>query len=163
MSSSGLVPAPFSNRVANEYCVLFSTPLAVETVPFPSFKPPVQTALPFRCIASSIENEIGCVRTKKPAASADHCNCSRRNVPEATVAVLRVAQAFTFRLRLLHFVGEVRSMCRSVICLMILFSMAASAAAPKVESPDYKQDYAKWRKAVDDSRRRNWLTLVGLF
>jgi len=54
-------------------------------------------------------------------------------------------------------------MCRSVICLMILFSMAASAAAPKVESPDYKQDYAKWRKAVDDSRRRNWLTLVGLF
>lgn len=54
-------------------------------------------------------------------------------------------------------------MRRCVGCLLILFSMAALAATPNVESPDYKQDYAKWRKAVDDSRRKNWLTLVGLF
>src|SRR5579883_1073936 len=47
-NSSGFVPIPFSNRVENEYCVSFKTPLALETVPFPSFRPPVQTALPFR-------------------------------------------------------------------------------------------------------------------
>ena len=32
-----------------------------------------------------------------------------------------------------------------------------------VGSASYRQDYAKWRKALDDSRRKNWLTLVGLF
>lgn len=49
-SSSGLVPAPFSNRVLNEYCVCFRTPLSVEMVPLPSFKPPFHTADAFLCI-----------------------------------------------------------------------------------------------------------------
>lgn len=35
--------------------------------------------------------------------------------------------------------------------------------APRVESSAYQQDYARWRKALDESRRKNWLTLVGLF
>src|SRR5208337_3889581 len=50
ISSSGLVPVPFSNRVLNEYWVSCNTPLAVETVPFLSFNPPDQWALPMRCI-----------------------------------------------------------------------------------------------------------------
>src|SRR5712671_3281174 len=51
-SSSGLVPTPFSNLVLNEYCVCFSTPLSVEIEPFPSFKPPCQTADALRCMGS---------------------------------------------------------------------------------------------------------------
>ena len=38
---------PFSKRVLKEYWVLFRTPLAVETVPLPSFNPPDQWALAF--------------------------------------------------------------------------------------------------------------------
>src|SRR5215472_2929344 len=41
---------PFSNRVLNEYCVCFSTPLSVEIVPLPSFNPPCHTAEPLRCM-----------------------------------------------------------------------------------------------------------------
>src|SRR6266566_1181427 len=52
-SSSGLVPTPFSNLVLNEYCVCFSTPLSVEIEPFPSFKPPCQTADALRCMVLS--------------------------------------------------------------------------------------------------------------
>src|SRR6202007_3208561 len=56
MSSSGLVPVPFSKRVANEYCVLASTPLSVEMVPLPPFKPPFQTADALRfMLVTSIE------------------------------------------------------------------------------------------------------------
>src|SRR6266568_4326072 len=51
-SSSGLVPTPFSNRVLKEYCVCLSTPLSVEMVPLPSFKPPCHTADALRCITS---------------------------------------------------------------------------------------------------------------
>src|SRR5579871_3465719 len=50
MSSSGFVPAPFSNLVLNEYCVLDRTPLAVETVPLPSFSPPFHCALAVLCM-----------------------------------------------------------------------------------------------------------------
>src|SRR6185312_12946798 len=46
-----LVPAPFSKRVEKEYCVSFRTPLAVETAPFPSFKPPAQWALAVRTMS----------------------------------------------------------------------------------------------------------------
>jgi hypothetical protein len=53
ISSSGFVPIPFSNRVPNEYCVSFSTPLWLEIVPLPSFSPPRQTALAVRSIAIS--------------------------------------------------------------------------------------------------------------
>src|SRR4030088_2132956 len=35
---------PFSNRVANEYCVLFKMPLCVESVPCPFLRSPCQTA-----------------------------------------------------------------------------------------------------------------------
>src|SRR5438093_291840 len=44
MSSSGFVPAPLSKRVEKEYCVSLSTPLSVEIVPWPSFRPPRQVA-----------------------------------------------------------------------------------------------------------------------
>src|SRR6266849_5730258 len=50
INSSGLVPGALSNRVANEYCVLFKTPPGAERLPFPSFNPPFQTALALRCI-----------------------------------------------------------------------------------------------------------------
>src|SRR6266568_4127650 len=49
-SSSGLVPTPFSKRVLKEYCDCFKTPLSVESVPLPSFKPPCQTAVALRCM-----------------------------------------------------------------------------------------------------------------
>src|SRR5258708_28844790 len=51
-SSSGLVPTPFSNLVLKEYCVCFRTPLSVEIEPFPSFRPPCQTADALRCMVS---------------------------------------------------------------------------------------------------------------
>src|SRR2546423_11290841 len=51
-SSSGLVPTPFSNLVLKEYCVCLRTPLSVEIIPFPSFKPPCQTADALRCMIS---------------------------------------------------------------------------------------------------------------
>lgn len=54
-------------------------------------------------------------------------------------------------------------MRRLISSFLILSAAASYAATPKVENPAYRQDYAKWRKAVDDSRRQNWLTLVGLF
>src|SRR5271157_506465 len=57
MSSSGFVPMPFSKRVLKEYWVLFRTPLAVETLPLPSFNPPDQWALALRCISSSLSTQ----------------------------------------------------------------------------------------------------------
>src|SRR6266702_4721940 len=53
INSSGFVPGAFSNRVVNEYGVFESTPLADDTVPFPSFSPPFHTALALRCIPIS--------------------------------------------------------------------------------------------------------------
>jgi len=41
--------------VVNEYAVFESTPLAEETVPLPSFKPPFQTALALRCICNLLQ------------------------------------------------------------------------------------------------------------
>ena len=55
INSSGFVPGVFSNRVANEYGVLLSTPLAPDTAPFPSFKPPFQTALSFALHSSLLK------------------------------------------------------------------------------------------------------------
>src|SRR5664279_6118822 len=52
-SSSGLVPIPFSKRVPNEYWVWVSTPLSVETLPFPSLRLPCHTAEAFRFMSSS--------------------------------------------------------------------------------------------------------------
>src|SRR5438045_4240921 len=54
MSSSGLVPMPLSKRVLKEYWALERTPLSVEIVPVPSFKPPCQTADALRFILSSV-------------------------------------------------------------------------------------------------------------
>src|SRR3569833_4665396 len=51
ISSSGFVPTPFSKRVEKEYWVSFRTPLAVETVPFPSIKPPAHRALAVRTMS----------------------------------------------------------------------------------------------------------------
>src|ERR1700728_581520 len=45
ISSSGFVPWAFSNRVLNEEGVFERSPLADDTVPFPSLSPPCQTAL----------------------------------------------------------------------------------------------------------------------
>ena len=53
INSSGFVPGAFSNRVAKEYCVLFRAPPGAEIDPFPSFSPPFQTALAFRCMTFS--------------------------------------------------------------------------------------------------------------
>src|ERR1700679_1494240 len=55
ISSSGLVPIPFSNRVPNEYWLSFNTPLWVEIVPLPSFRPPCHTALAVRSIQTPLE------------------------------------------------------------------------------------------------------------
>src|SRR5256886_3382701 len=51
-SSSGFVPGSFSNRIAKPYATVFRAPLAVDTVPFPSFRPPLHWALARRCIGS---------------------------------------------------------------------------------------------------------------
>ena len=53
ISSSGFVPGAFSNRVVNEYWVLFRTPPGAEIVPLPSLSPPFQTALALRCMLFS--------------------------------------------------------------------------------------------------------------
>src|SRR6267154_6683563 len=59
ISSSGLVPGCDSKRVAKEYGVLFRTPLGEVSVPLPSFNPPVQCALAFRCMGCfAPQNEI---------------------------------------------------------------------------------------------------------
>jgi hypothetical protein len=50
INSSGFVPGPFSNLEVNEYCVSFNAPPGAEIDPFPSFNPPVQTALALRSI-----------------------------------------------------------------------------------------------------------------
>src|SRR5579862_2776330 len=66
ISSSGLVPMPSAKRVLNEYCVSFRTPLCVEIVPLPSFKPPSHTALALRSINSSslLGNQSGRIKDK---------------------------------------------------------------------------------------------------
>src|SRR5215213_4667991 len=53
ISSSGFVPVPSSKRVLNEYRVSERAPLAVETDPLPSLRPPCQTAEALRFILSS--------------------------------------------------------------------------------------------------------------
>src|SRR5262245_9282693 len=52
INSSGFVPVPLSNRVQNEYWVCESTPLSVETVPLPSFRPPRHSADAVRFMVS---------------------------------------------------------------------------------------------------------------
>jgi len=44
ISSSGLVPGPFSKRDLKPYGASFKTPVSVEIVPPPSLMPPFQTA-----------------------------------------------------------------------------------------------------------------------
>src|SRR5262245_56926133 len=53
ISSSGLVPGALSKRCAKLYGVSRSTPLSVESVPLPSFRPPCQTAEPLRFIVAT--------------------------------------------------------------------------------------------------------------
>jgi hypothetical protein len=45
---------PFSKRVAKEYCVSFSTPLAEVMLPLPLFKSPCQTADALRFIGDKL-------------------------------------------------------------------------------------------------------------
>jgi len=54
---------------------------------------------------------------------------------------------------------------RLVTCFLTvaLIAPSLSATTPSVSSTAYQQDYAQWRKELDDSRHKNWLTLVGLF
>lgn len=56
---------------------------------------------------------------------------------------------------------------RASVSVLLLLSLCApygqSATAPDIKTNAYQQDYSKWRKELDDSRRTNWLTLVGLF
>src|SRR5881409_575143 len=51
-SSSGFVPGVSPNRIAKLYGTPFSAPLAVDTAPFPSLRPPFHCALAFRSIGS---------------------------------------------------------------------------------------------------------------
>src|SRR5207245_7989294 len=51
-SSSRYVPVSFSIRIAKPYATVLRAPLAVDTVPFPSFRPPLHWALARRCIGS---------------------------------------------------------------------------------------------------------------
>src|SRR4029077_8179927 len=51
ISSSGLVPGWDSKRVAKEYGVLLRTPRGEVSVLLPSFSPPLQCALAFRCMS----------------------------------------------------------------------------------------------------------------
>src|SRR5262249_21944904 len=53
ISSSGLVPFSFSNRVLNEYGVSASTPESVERSPLPARPVPRQTAFALRIIETS--------------------------------------------------------------------------------------------------------------
>src|SRR5260370_16634580 len=58
ISSSGFVPGASSNRVLKEYFVFERIPLADETVPCPSLRPPFHTALALRCMPiSSTQDE----------------------------------------------------------------------------------------------------------
>ncbi len=49
------------------------------------------------------------------------------------------------------------------LIFLLVAQTSIGADMVDVRSAAYKQDYAKWRKALDDDRRANWLTLVGLF
>jgi uncharacterized protein (DUF1684 family) len=48
-------------------------------------------------------------------------------------------------------------------CLLLVLPLLRAANVPDIKSTVYQQDYAKWRKDLGASRRKNWLTLVGLF
>src|SRR5271155_4501491 len=50
ISSSGLVPTPFSKRVEKLYCASCRVPLCVEIVPLPAFRLPCHFALALRSI-----------------------------------------------------------------------------------------------------------------
>src|SRR5271163_1697614 len=50
ISSSGLVPTPFSKRVPKLYCASCKVPLCVEIVPLPAFRLPCHFALALRSI-----------------------------------------------------------------------------------------------------------------
>src|SRR5579871_5577816 len=52
ISSSGLMPGCDSKRVAKEYGVFLRTPLGEVSAPLPSFRPPLQCALAFRCMSN---------------------------------------------------------------------------------------------------------------
>jgi uncharacterized protein len=54
-------------------------------------------------------------------------------------------------------------MRRVIAVSMLLVWVSAFAKTPVVQSFAYRQSYAQWRQELDDSRRQNWLTLVGLF
>jgi len=54
-------------------------------------------------------------------------------------------------------------MRRLLVLSLALVSVSALGKTPDVKSSEYRQDYSQWRKELDDSRRQNWLTLVGLF
>src|SRR3990172_2398347 len=68
MSSSGLVPGPFSKRVPNEYWVSLSTPLSLDMVPLPSLRPPFQTADALRFMPVPFSSPWG-VQLLQPSAS----------------------------------------------------------------------------------------------
>jgi uncharacterized protein (DUF1684 family) len=53
--------------------------------------------------------------------------------------------------------------CLTMLVLLSSLRLAVAATIPDVSSSSYQQDYTKWQKELDDSRRNNWLTLIGLF
>src|SRR5688500_3062904 len=86
MSSSGLVPAPFSKRVPKEYWVCLRTPLSLEMVPLPSLSPPCQMADALRliincsfdcCIVPPLE--LGNNRAARERSNRDFTTKSTKN------------------------------------------------------------------------------------
>src|SRR5512138_2953166 len=79
-SSSGFVPFSFSNRILKLYGTPARAPLSVDTEPFPSLSPPLQTALALRFIPNDTPLEprqhrlaagsLTCFRAYAPIAAA---------------------------------------------------------------------------------------------
>lgn len=51
----------------------------------------------------------------------------------------------------------------AIALLTVLLPIASAANSSDVQSSAYQADYAKWHAALENSRRQNWVPLVGLF
>jgi len=51
----------------------------------------------------------------------------------------------------------------SGIVFLCLLPIVAAAATPDIHSAAYQADFAKWHDSLENSRRKNWVPLVGLF
>ena len=77
ISSSGLVPIPFSNRRRKRILRIFQYAALLEIVPLPSFRPPRHTALAVRCIRLSFCCRLNWIKFLGPATAG--CREARRS------------------------------------------------------------------------------------